>query len=49
MARALLVVQAVEAQVHGAVIAPPGDCRTADLVAEIERMWIAALSGGCRS
>jgi len=47
-ARALLVVQAVEAQVHGAVIAPPGDCRTDDLVAEIERMWIAALSGDRR-
>jgi AcrR family transcriptional regulator len=42
-ARALLVVQAIEAQVHGAVIEPPAGSSTDDLVAEIENLWIGAL------
>lgn len=47
-ARALLVVEAIEAQVHGAVIEPPADCSTDDLVAEIENLWIGALRANGR-
>ena len=44
-ARALLLVQAIEAQVHGAVLAPPEPMTTGMLVGEIKRLWWAALGG----
>jgi len=44
-ARALLLVQAIEAQVHGAVLAPPDNLTADELIGEIKRLWRAAL--GC--
>lgn len=42
-ARGLLLVQAIEAQVHGAVLAPPGDVPVEELVSEMRALWLRAL------
>ncbi len=42
-ARGLLLVQAIEAQVHGAVLAPPGDVPAEELVGEMRALWLRAL------
>lgn len=42
-ARGLLLVQAIEAQVHGAVLAPPGDVPAEELVREMRALWLRAL------
>jgi AcrR family transcriptional regulator len=41
--RALLFVQALEAQVHGAVLSPPGDRTTADCLQAVTEFWIQSL------
>ncbi|CUR48149.1 Transcriptional regulator, TetR family [Alloalcanivorax xenomutans] len=45
-ARALLLVQGVEAQVHGAVLAPPEGLSSDTLVEEIKALWLTALRSG---
>jgi hypothetical protein len=45
LARALLLVQGIEAQVHGAVLTPPDGSSTAEMVEELRRLWLAALRG----
>ena len=42
-ARGLLLVQALEAQVHGAVLDPPGDMPVEVLVDELRELWLRAL------
>lgn len=42
-ARGLLLVQAVEAQIHGAVLEPPGDVPVDLLVEEVRELWLRAL------
>ncbi|TVS14821.1 MAG: TetR/AcrR family transcriptional regulator [Gammaproteobacteria bacterium] len=42
-ARALLLVQAVEAQVHGAVLDPPDNVPVEVLVHELRELWLRAL------
>jgi AcrR family transcriptional regulator len=45
-ARGLLLVQALEAQVHGAVLESPGDLPVEVLVSELRARWLRALRGG---
>ena len=42
-ARGMLLVQALEAQVHGAVLGPPDDLPAEVLVDEIRELWLRAL------
>lgn len=42
-ARGLLLVQAIEAQVHGAVLAPPCGVPAEELVNEMRALWLRAL------
>ncbi len=42
-ARGLLLVQGIEAQVHGAVLAPPADIPLDVLVKELRELWLRAL------
>lgn len=42
-ARGLLLVQGVEAQIHGAVLHPPGDVAVERLVEEVRELWLRAL------
>ena len=42
--RALLLVQGVEAQVHGAVLDPAQGVSVEEVVGELSRMWLAALA-----
>lgn len=42
-ARGLLLVQAIEAQIHGAVLSPPGDVAIDVLVNEVRGLWLRAL------
>lgn len=41
--RAMLIVQGIEAQVHGAVLDPQEGVSTEELVAEIKLLWLGAL------
>lgn len=41
--RALLLVQGLEAQIHGALLAPPARASRDEVIAEIQRLWRAAL------
>ncbi|MBZ2188480.1 TetR/AcrR family transcriptional regulator [Alcanivorax sp. JB21] len=43
-ARALLLVQGLEAQIHGAVLAPPEGVGREALVGEVQALWLKALS-----
>ncbi|MCH8543710.1 MAG: TetR/AcrR family transcriptional regulator [Alcanivorax sp.] len=43
-ARALLLVQGLEAQIHGAVLAPPAGISSEALVAEVRTLWLKALA-----
>lgn len=43
-ARALLLVQGLEAQIHGAVLAPPDGISSEALVAEVQQLWLKALA-----
>lgn len=42
-ARGLLLVQAIEAQIHGAVLSQPGDVAMEVLVNEVRELWLRAL------
>lgn len=42
-ARALLLVQGLEAQVHGAILEPPPDLAPTALIDEVARLWTTAL------
>lgn len=46
--RALLLVQGIEAQVHGAVLAPTSGVSTQGLIDELVHLWCAALAGAPR-
>ncbi len=44
MVRALLLVQGLDAQIHGALLAPPAGVERQQVIGELKRMWRASLA-----